>query len=134
MVEKAFEITVKFEQRSTGWYPIVRTLFIRPDGYQFRLPLLLDTGADTIVLHKRFQALFPNTVPQKYKGFGDKEYDGAKTEGKVELFGRTLECEIGFADFEHLSWRAGFLGRECLSPFGIGFWESAHEFYVTLTP
>ncbi len=140
MVEKLFEITVKFEQRSGDlWYPIVRTLFIRPDGYRFRLPLLLDTGADSLVLHQRFQRMFPNsmfpsTVRQKYKGFGNTEYEGVKTQGTIELFGRTLKCEIGFADCEYLSWRAGFLGRECLMAFGIGFWESAHEFYVTLTP
>jgi len=133
-VDKSFEITVKFEQRSGTWYPIVRTLFIRPDGYRFRLPLLLDTGSDTLVLHKRFQKMFSNTLPQKYKGLGGIEYDGAKTDGTIELFGRTLECEIGFVDCEYLSWRAGFLGRECLTTFGLGFWESEREFYVTLTP
>jgi hypothetical protein len=78
--------------------------------------------------------MFSGTVPEKFKGIGAKGQDGTKTQGKVELFGRTIDCEIGFVEFENLSWRAGFLGRECLTTFGIGLWESAREFYVTLTP
>ena len=135
MVEKSFDITVKFEKVAGGlWYPIVRTVFVLPDGYRFRLPLLLDTGADTVVLHPRYQRMFKNLQPEKYKGLGGQSRDGMKTQGKIEVFGRELECEIGFVEFELLSWRVGFLGRECLTTFGIGFWESAREFYVTLTP
>lgn len=135
MVDKSFEITVKFEQVAAGyWYPIVRTLFILSDGYKFRVPLLLDTGADGLVLHPSYESLFSGTVPEKYKGIGGKDYDGTKTQGKIQLFGRTLECEIGFVEFELTPWRVGFLGRECLRTFGIGFWEAEHEFYVTLTP
>ena len=135
MVDKSFEITVKFEQVAGGlWYPIVRTLFILPDGYMFRLPLLLDTGADGLILHPESAHLFPNGVPETYKGLGGGNYEGTKTQGRIGLFGRTIECEIGFVDFELLSWRFGFLGRECLRTFGIGLWESAREFYVTVTP
>src|SRR6266849_1262292 len=134
MVQKSFEITVAFEKRSGNiWYPIVKTAFIRPDGYRFRLPLLLDTGADTLILHPRFERMFSGLMPEKFKGLGGEERDGKKTQCKIEVFGRTIDCEIGFVEFENLVWRAGFLGRECLATFGIGFWESEREFYVTLT-
>ena len=73
MLEKSFDFAVKFERRSSDWFPIVRTLFIRPDGYQFRLPLLLDTGSDILVLHKRFERMFDHAVPRKFKGLGGKE-------------------------------------------------------------
>lgn len=135
MVEKSFEITIKFEQVAGGvWYPIVRTVFILPDGYKFRLPLLLDTGSDGLVLHPHYESMFKNFEPETFKGLGDQSRKGKKTQGKIEVFGREIECEIGFVEFELLSWRAGFLGRECLTTFGIGFWEPRHEFYVTLTP
>lgn len=133
-MDKSFEITVGFEQRAGNHWPIVKTVFIRPDGYRFRLPLLLDTGADILVLHPRFEPMFSGLTPEKFKGLGGGECDGKKTLGRIELFGRTLDCEIGFVEFENLSWKAGFLGRECLTTFGIGFWESEREFYVTLTP
>ena len=109
MLEKSFDFAVKFERRSNGWFPIVRTLFIRADGYQFRLPLLLDTGSDILVLHKRFERMFNNAVPRKFKRLGDKEYEGTEVIGKIELFGRKLDRAIGFAEFEFLAWRAGFL-------------------------
>ena len=134
MLEKSFDFAIEFERRSNDWYPIVRTVFIRNDGYQFRLPLLLDTGSDILVLHKRFEPMFNNVVPRKFKGLGGKEYEGTEVIGTIELFGRKLDCTIGFAEFEFLSWRAGFLGRECLETFGLGYWQSAREFYVSLTP
>ena len=60
MLERSFDFAVKFERRANDWFPIVRTLFIRNDGYQFRLPLLLDTGSDILVLHRRFERMFGN--------------------------------------------------------------------------
>jgi len=135
IVDKSFEITVKFRRSVEGvLYPIVNTIVILPNGDTPRWPLLLDTGADGLILHPTFKSLFSNTEPENFKGIGGAEHEGAKTQGKIKLFGRTVECEIGFVDFELLSYRVGFLGRECLKTFGIGFWESASEFYVTLTP
>ncbi len=78
--------------------------------------------------------MFSNPVPRQFKGLGDKEYEGSEAIGKIEIFGRELECTIGFAEFEFLVWRAGFLGRECLETFGLGYWEPAREFYVSMTP
>ena len=135
MVEKSFDITVKFERSRAGvWYPIVKSIFRLPNGDKLRLPLLLDTGADTVVLHPYYESMFDNLEPETFKGLGEKSRDGKKTRGKIEVFGREVECTIGFVEFELLSYRLGFLGRECLTSFGIGFWESARELYVTLTP
>jgi hypothetical protein len=133
-VDKSFEITIKFEQVPGGMrYPIVRAIF--PDASNLRVPLLLDTGADCLVLHPDYESMFSNLSPQKYKGIGsDKEYEGKSTDGKVVLFGRTIQCKIGFIKMEWLPWRSGLLGRDCLKTFGLGFWESASEFYVTLKP
>ena len=133
-MDKSFEITIRFEQVAGGkWYPVVRAVF--PNAYNLRIPLLLDTGADSLVLHPCYESMFSDLKPQKYKGIGSEaSYAGKSTKGKVVLFGRTIECEIGFVEMEWLSWRSGLLGRECLRTFGFGFWESAREFYVTLKP
>jgi hypothetical protein len=136
MVDKSFEITVKFQQVFGGhWYPIVQTIFLRSDGTRIRLPLLFDTGADSLVLHPDYEIMFSSLQPQKYKGIGSAgTYDGKKTMGKIEIFGRVIECEIGFVAMEFLPWRAGLLGRNCFSSFGFGFWEAARELYVNLKP
>jgi len=81
MVDKPFEITVKFQQVFGGhWYPIVQTIFLRSDGTRIRLPLLFDTGADSLVLHPDYEIMFSNLQPQKYKGIGSAgTYDGKET-------------------------------------------------------
>jgi hypothetical protein len=117
-VDKSFEITIKFAQITGGnWYPVVRAVF--PDASNLRIPLLLDTGADSLVLHPEYESMFSGLTPQKYKGIGSEgDYEGSRTKGRVLLFGRTIECEIGFVKMEWLSWRSGLLGRECLRGFG----------------
>jgi hypothetical protein len=67
-----------------------------------------DTGADSLVLHPDYEIIFSNLQPQKYKGIASADtYDGKKTIGKIEIFGRVIECEIGLVAMEFLPWRVG---------------------------
>ncbi len=69
IVDKSFEITVKFRRSVEGvLYPIVNTIVILPNGDTPRWPLLLDTGADGLILHPTFKSLFSNTEPENYRG------------------------------------------------------------------
>ena len=69
-MDRSFEITVRFEQVAKGqWYPIVKIIFHLPSGYKVRLPLLLDTGADGLVLHPKYESMFLNLVPTTYDGY-----------------------------------------------------------------
>lgn len=135
MPYKFFEHTIPFTETPDGWFPLVPVTFIRPQRSDLTLTLLFDTGADDICLHPDNEWAFSgfNLQPQAIEGVGSEdEAEGKKTRGKVTLLGRSLECDILFAPMRWKNWRQGVLGRSCLTAFGVGFWESARELYVTL--
>ena len=133
---KSFERTIPFIQvQNDGWYPIVEVVFIKVDGQRIRLPLLFDTGATQIVLHPDWAWLFPKGDIVEFNSVGDEQpTSGTLVRGTIEFLGQVMDCTIGFAALPKRTWMAGLFGRECFTPFGFGFWESARELYVTLKP
>lgn len=131
---KSFEHVIPFtEAQGEGWLPIVQVAFISSNGTEYELPLLFDTGATEIVLPPEFADDFPPGELANANVGGKKDAaTGVVTNGIVEFMGQRMECEILLLDLPPNPLRAGLFGRGCFKPFGFGFWESAHELYVTL--
>jgi len=134
---KSFDRTIPFVQTDEGWQPLIQVRFLQPrTAKALTVALLFDTGADQICLHPNWMWFFTDLTDRHFKGVGgdDKGTLGKNTFGQIEFLGQTIDCNVGFANMEEKTWMAGVIGRECFKPFGFGFWESAHEIYVTSKP
>ncbi len=77
MFTKTFDFPVKFKRSKAGnWYPIVKAVFFLNDGRTSRWPLLLDTGAEGIVLHTHYKENFPHRIPETFHGLGKDDAAG----------------------------------------------------------
>ena len=138
MPAKSFEHTIRFsEVPGRGWYPIVRIRFTRSNGRQITLPLLFDTGASDIFLRRQFEPFFPpGSVDSVNAPGADQPVDTLVTRATIEFLGKSVaDCPIAFLDLGSSNpLFAGLFGRRCFEPFGFGFWQAAHELYITLNP
>ena len=135
---KPFDVTIAFRRVQVDkWLPLVNVTFVPPSAKPFVLPLIFDTGASQITLRPDFASLFPAGTPaQAVVGGNVSTAQGTETKCTVQVFGRTLPDRIIlFLDLGPANpLFAGLLGRDCFDTFGFGFWESARELYVSLTP
>jgi len=135
MPDKSFETTIPFVKvPGNGWQPIVEVTFLRSPEPNLTLPLLFDTGADQICLLPSWESSFSNLEDTEFDGLGGEPQPGKHAQGRIRFLGRIIDCDIGFAKMKERTWMQGVFGRNCFRPFGFGFWEDAHELYVTLRP
>jgi hypothetical protein len=145
MVSKNFEQTIRFHEihvlpGNSIWLPLVEVILLTQGCKRIALSLYFDTGASVTTLRADQYPLLglhswnQGTPVAKDTGGGrvtDYEY-----RADVEVFGKIINCPI------HLSQTlrtpplfCGLLGRDTIfENFGFGFWESAHELYVTANP
>jgi len=143
MPTKNFEQVIQFHEAQTPngsiWLPLVEVALISPTMGPVSLSLLFDTGASVTTLKAD---LFPLLGLQSWNegqlvpsaGLGGT-LDTYRYTGTFEIWGKTIECPIHLAPLPDHPLFSGLLGREVVfNEFGFGFWESAHELYVTATP
>jgi hypothetical protein len=135
---KDFTEIIKFtpipDAEGEQWFPIVEISIVKATGRRIPLQLLFDTGATQIIIRADHSHLFTGLEDAWFNtSYGKVKGKIAKGQ-TIEFLGVTTTCDIGLLpNFpEHVF--VGLFGRDCFSPFGFGFWESAHELYVTLKP
>lgn len=116
-----------------GWFPIVEVDLIKPQGGRQQLQLLFDTGATQIILRPDHIKFFTKVEEEDYDTGAGLIRGGITKNQQIEFLGITIVCDIGFLPMRPRLW-AGVFGRDCFKSFGFGFWEGAHELYVTLKP
>lgn len=145
MPTKDFERTFQFRQvqkpdGNSIWLPLVEVILITSTNSRVTLSLFFDTGATTTTLSKVYYPLLGlsrwNEGPRVRVGTGKGGTYMYRYNITLEIWGKTIEdCPILLAPFEPNSLFGGLLGRELVfEQFGFGFWESAHELYVTMNP
>jgi hypothetical protein len=131
---KPFEITIPFREINGEWYPIVEVSFRTRFNEWLKLPLIFDTGSEPIVLKPDYEHVFLPGREESIAGIGaDGPHTVVATQTEVQFLGRIQNCEI-VIDKVPKEYAAGIFGRDGFKPFGFGFWEGAHELYVTLKP
>jgi len=147
MPTKDFERVVRFHEYrcpdgSCSYLPLVTVTLITPTGSRIDLPLLFDTGASVTTLRADIHPIlglnsWDQGRPIDIVTAGGEsnvrvyQYDGFK----FEIFGKTIDCPIQLAKMPGNPLFVGLLGRHAIfDQFGFGFWESAHELYVTVNP
>lgn len=143
MVTKTFGNTINFyEQNVNGRIvslPLVQVNIIKPNGNSFALSLLFDTGASFTTLRADcFPLLGLNSwdegqaIPVNVVGGTITNYQYQAT---LELFGKRIDCPIHLSQMSYNPLFSGLLGRDTIfEEFGFGFWESAHELYISENP
>ena len=143
MPTKDFEQTIPFRQVpgpfGPRWIPLVEVGVIGPDGRPVNLSLLFDTGADVTTLRADLCYLLGAQTWDEGElvetGTAGGPADTYRYMGRLVVFGRVIECPIHLAQLPPNPLVSGLLGREVVfDRFGFGFWESAHELYVTMNP
>jgi hypothetical protein len=142
MPDKSFEHVIPFQQFQTPqgpvWLPLVTVTLLQPGGQRVDLPLVFDTGASTTTLR---HDLFPllgladwNVGQAGYAGTAGGQAQFYQYPATLEFLGRQVNCPVNLMQLPPGPY-LGLFGREQLfNYFGFGFWESAHEIYVTLNP
>jgi len=146
MPYKDFDRIVRFhevQQVPPGlsvWLPLVDVTLITQTGSRINLPLLFDTGASVTTLRAEFYSILGlqswDQGEKVQTATGGGMADAYKYIVTLEVFGKTITCPI------HLNNQLpsnplfmGLLGRDTVfNEFGFGFWENAHELYVTGNP
>lgn len=143
MVTKTFENTINFyEQNVNGRIislPLVQVNIINPDGNSVSLSLLFDTGASTTTLRADLFPLLGLNSWDEGQALSIGTAGGTTThyqyQATLELFGKRIGCPINLAQLPHNPLFSGLLGRDTIfEEFGFGFWESAHELYISDNP
>lgn len=146
MVDKSFERAIRFHEFLTPTgetikVPLLTVYLIQPGGNRVQLSLIFDTGADVTTLrHDLYpflglaawdlgQPRFVNTAG------GAAPVTVYEYTARLELFGKAVDCPVHLAMLPQHPLYAGLFGRaQMFEQFGFGFWESAAELYVTLSP
>ena len=142
MPDKTFEHVIPFHyiQQHNVWLPLVTVTIIPTQGPRVDVPLIFDTGASvTTFRHDVFSLLglpawnVGQPMPSQTAGGVVTNYQYQAT---LEFMGRTVVCPIQLnGQIPQNPLFVGLFGRDTLfAQFGFGFWESAHEIYVTLNP
>ena len=142
MVSKNFDQVIKFRHILNNGhifhFPIVEVSFF-PNGIKTNIPLLFDTDASTTTLRAD---LFPILGLQSWNQgvpVNAATASGIATvyqyQTTIEIFGKSINCPVFLTQLPHNPLYQGLLGRNTIfDEFGFGFWESAHELYVTANP
>lgn len=146
MVNKNFEHTIRFYQAQTVtgetvWLPIITVNLVRPSGSRVALPLLFDTGASTTTLRHDLYPLLgipswdSGDLQQTFTAGGANPVQAYRYQTTLELLGKAIQCPVHLQILPQHPLYLGLFGREQIfEEFGFGFWERAHEIYVTLNP
>jgi len=123
------------------WFPLVTVTLIQPTGQRVDLPLVFDTGASVTTLRHDLYPLLGLSawnvgVPGVSETAGGAQpvpfYQYTAT---IEFLGRAVTCPINLMPLPtNPLWLGLFGRRQLFDQFGFGFWEGAHEIYVTLNP
>ena len=143
MVTKTFGNTIHFHQQKANGrivsFPLVQVNIIKPDGTPYALSLLFDTGASTTTLRADLFPLLGLNSWDQGQAVNVGTAGGTTTHyqyrATLELFGKRIDCPIHLAQMPHNALFSGLLGRDTIfGEFGFGFWESAHELYISENP
>lgn len=146
MRHASFEHAIRFYQGRTAtgdavWLPLVTVSLVRPDGTRVALPLLFDTGASVTTFRRELYHLLG--IPSWDSGqptdvltaSGNRPVQAYRYQAKLEFLGKVVDCPIHLLEMPANPLYVGLFGREqAFEAFGFGFWENAHELYVTLHP
>ena len=144
MRHASFEHAISFYQGRTAtgdvvWLPLVTVSLVQPNGNRVALPLLFDTGASFTTLRRELYPLLG--VPSWDSGqptdvlTASGKVQAYRYQAKLEFLGKVVDCPIHLLEMPSHPLYQGLFGREqAFEAFGFGFWESAHELYVTLYP
>lgn len=146
MRNASFEHAISFYQGQTSygdvvWLPLVTVSLVQPNGNRVALPLLFDTGASVTTLRRELYPLLgvsswdsghPTDV---LTASGNRAVQAYRYQAKLEFLGKVVDCPIHLQEMPSHPLYVGLFGREqAFQAFGFGFWENAHELYVTLNP
>lgn len=145
MRDARFEHTVTFyPQINTGemiWLPIVTVNLIQENGNRVALPLLFDTGASVTTLRHDLYPLLglsswdSGELQSIATAGGEQPVPAYRYRARLEFLGKVVECAVHLQRLPRHPLYTGLFGREQIfEAFGFGFWEKAHELYVTLQP
>jgi len=146
MVSKNFNHTIRFRNirniagNIITQLPIVEITLVSPNGKRSKLPLLFDTGASVTTLIHTLYPLIGVASWDVGQAVQTVTANGPTTVYKytvdLELFGKSIRCPVHLSQgIQRNSMYLGLLGRDTFfNEFGFGFWESAHELYVTANP
>ena len=143
MPDRSFEHTIAFYEVQTPnglvVLPLITVTLVQPSGTRVDLSLMFDTGASVTTLRDDLYPLlgvpsWDSGVPLQSDTAGGVapcyRYDTT-----LELFGKTVNCPVHLMRLSRNPLYVGLFGRaQIFDAFGFGFWESARELYVTLTP
>ena len=66
---------------------------------------------------------------------GQNAVRGYRYDVTIEFLGRIIQCPINLLELPANPCFVGLFGRDqVFQEFGFGYWENAHELYVTLNP
>lgn len=145
MPDKTFEHVIPFHEIQTPqgsiWLPLVTVTLIQSNGGRVDLPLVFDTGASVTTLR---HDLFPllglaawdaGQIGQTHTAGGAAPANYYQYQATFEFLGRVVTCPVNLMELPQNPLWLGLSGRDhFFNHFGFGFWESAHEIYVTLNP
>jgi hypothetical protein len=141
MPDKSFEHVIPFHHVPTQnrWFPLVTVTLIRANGQRVDLPLIFDTGATVTTLRHDLFPLLDLTDWNVGQPANPATAGGVAQaylyNAKLEFLGRAVVCPVSLMQLPPNPLWMGLLGRrQVFDQFGFGFWESAHEIYVTLNP
>lgn len=143
MPDRSFEHTIGFYEVQTAnglvVLPLITVTLVQPSGTRVDLPLMFDTGASVTTLRDDLYPLLG--VPSWDSGapFQSETAGGVapcyRSDTTLELFGKAVNCPVHLMQLPRNPLYVGLFGRaQIFDAFGFGFWESARELYVTLTP
>jgi|SRR5436309_267733 len=142
MPDKSFEHVIPFHhvQPQNIWLPLVTVTLIPAQGPPVDLPLLVDTGASVTTLPHDLYALLGVPAWDSGQPVATQTAGGPvpvyQYQANLEFLGKTVACPIQLnSQIPQHPLFVGLFGRETIfEQFGFGFWESAHEIYITLNP
>ena len=133
---KKFEWTIPFTELDGKSYPIVEVKFLTQLGAWIPIPLIFDSGAEVTLLLPRYAENFPAGEEELIGVVGSSNAVPAPViKGiEVDFLGQSAKRDIIIRQFPCHPFVGGLFGRDCLKPFGFGYWEGSRELYVTLKP
>lgn len=146
MRNASFEHAIRFYQGRTVagvvvWLPLVTVSLVQPSGNRVALPLLFDTGASVTTLRHELYPLLGLTSwdsgqpTDVLTASGNRPVRAYRYQAKLEFLGKVVDCPIHLQEMPSHPLYMGLFGREqAFESFGFGFWENAHELYVTFYP
>ena len=145
MPDRSFEHTVGFSAVQTPnalvTLPLITVTLVQPNGMRVDLSLMFDTGASVTTLRDDLYPLlgvpsWDSGIPlQSETAGGVDPVRCYRYDATLELFGKAVNCPVHLMRLPRNPLYVGLFGRaQIFDAFGFGFWESARELYVTLTP